>query len=297
MNKIIVTGGCGFIGSNLVDELVNLNYDVHILDNLSAINNKFYYNEKAKYYNINIIDKKINKILKNSTCVFHLAAESRIKSCIDNPKKALNTNILGTLNLLNVCKKNNINKFIYSSTSSVYGLNNNLPVNEEANIDCLNQYSTTKYCGEELVKLYNKMYNIDSCIFRYFNVFGERSPTKGQYSPVIGIFLNQFKKRIPLTIVGDGEQRRDFIHVKDVVNANLIAMNFKEKINAEIFNVGSGINYSINEISQLISNNVTYLPSRIGEAKNNLADISKIKKILNWMPKIKLTEWIQSKLY
>lgn len=297
-NNVIVTGGCGFIGSHLVDHLVD-NYNVYVIDDESAESNDiFYKNNKATYFKIDILDSdKIDpSILQNTKTIFHLAAESRIGPAIKNPTKATITNVMGTVKLLELCRAYNIDRFIYSSTSSVYGLTDKLPTDESCEIDCLNPYASTKFCGEEMVRVYTKLYRIDSCIFRYFNVFGERSPTKGIYAPVIGIFLNQLKNNTPLTIVGDGEQRRDFVHVYDIVQANLLAFNHKEKINGSTFNVGSGINYSMNEIASFISDNSIHIPFREGEARHTLANISKIKNILNYKPEIDVKEWIYNNI-
>lgn len=225
MSKIIVTGGCGFIGSHIVDKLVNLNHQVLVIDDLSASENEsFHFNEKASYYKIDICDPQIEDIFKNVDYVFHLAAESRIQPSIQNPQKAYRTNVLGTLNILEMSRKYKIKRIIYSSTSSVYGLTNQLPTSENASIDCLNPYSHSKFLGEELFRQYWKIHKIDSVIFRYFNVFGERSPINGQYAPVVGIFLNQLKNNKNLTIVGDGFKMRDFIYVGDIVDVNIDAM-------------------------------------------------------------------------
>lgn len=297
-NNVIVTGGCGFIGSHLVDRLVD-NYNVYVIDDESAESNDvFYKNKKATYFKIDILDSdKIDKsILENTKTIFHLAAESRIGPAIKNPTKATTTNVMGTVKLLELCRAYNIDRFIYSSTSSVYGLTDKLPTDESCEIDCLNPYASTKFCGEEMVRVYTKLYGVDSCIFRYFNVFGERSPTKGVYAPVIGIFLNQLKNNTALTIVGDGEQRRDFVHVYDIVQANLLAFNHKEKINGSTFNVGSGINYSMNEIASFISDNFIHIPFREGEARHTLANISKIKNILNYNPEIDVKKWIHNNI-
>ena len=297
-NNVIVTGGCGFIGSHLVDRLVD-NYNVYVIDDESAESNDiFHKNNKAIYFKIDILDsaKIDSSILENTKTIFHLAAESRIGPAIKNPTKATTTNVMGTVKLLELCRAYNIERFIYSSTSSVYGLTDKLPTDESCEIDCLNPYASTKFCGEEMVRVYTKLYGIDSCIFRYFNVFGERSPTKGIYAPVIGIFLNQLKNNTPLTIVGDGEQRRDFVHVYDIVQANILACNYKENINGNTFNVGSGKNHSMNEIASFISNNPTHIPYREGEARHTLADISKIKKVLNFNPKIDVKVWIQNNI-
>lgn len=294
MYKIIVTGGCGFIGSHLVDKLTSYNYDVNVIDDLSATENeKFYFNDRAKYFKLDIQNKDlIEPIFKSVDYVFHLAAESRIQPAIQNPSRAYGVNVIGTLNILELSKKYGIKKIIYSSTSSVYGLTSKLPINEETKIDCLNPYAHSKYLGEELFRQYWKEYNLDSVIFRYFNVFGERSPIKGQYAPVIGIFLNQLKNNAPLTIVGDGMKSRDFIHVSDIVEANILAMNFKSKLEANTINIGNGYNISIKDIANIISKNQIHIPNRPGEAQNTLADIEKSKNILGFKPKIDIIKWL-----
>lgn len=295
-SNIVVTGGCGFIGSHLVDALVD-DYIVYVIDDESAeANDIFYKNKKAKYIKEDICnaDKLNPSIFKNTKAIFHLAAESRIIPSIENPIKATMSNVVGTTTLLNLCKKYNIQRFIYSSTSAAYGLKANIPTDENNQIDCLNPYSATKFAGEEMIRMFTKLYKVDSCIFRYFNVFGERSPTKGLYAPVVGIFLNQYKNKQKLTVVGSGQQKRDFVHVNDVVNANLLALNYKNTLNANVFNIGSGKNYSINQIAKMVDKNIKYIPNRLGECKNTLADISKAKKILKYSPKIDIKDWIKT---
>ena len=240
--KVIVTGGCGFIGSHIVDRLIELNCQVLVIDDLSASENEqFYFNDKAEYHKIDICEKdKIENLFKDVDYVFHLAAESRIQPAIKNPSRAYNVNVIGTLNILELSRKYNIKKVMYSSTSSVYGLTNHLPTSENTLIDCLNPYAHSKYTGEELFRQYWKEYNVDSVIFRYFNVFGERSPIKGQYAPVVGIFLNQLKNNTDLTIVGDGLKKRDFIYVGDIVSANIDAMNYNGNLESKTINIGSG---------------------------------------------------------
>jgi UDP-glucose 4-epimerase len=291
--KVLVTGGCGFIGHHLVNELISHNYEVIVIDDCSANNDKFYFNDKAKYYKYSICDyEKIEPLFDGVEYVFHLAAESRIQSSIENPRYAVDVNVVGTTNVLLASSKNKVKRVMYSGTSSVYGLTESFPTNENTKIDCLNPYATTKYAGEEIVKCFTKLYNLDSCIFRYFNVYGEDSPITGPYSLVIGIFLDQKKKNIPLTVVGDGSSLRDFIHVNDVVDINIKAMQYESKLDAEIFNVGSGSHYSVKEIAEYISPNIVYVDKRIGEAKTTLADITKAKKILNWFPTINLFKWL-----
>ncbi len=296
--RVIVTGGCGFIGSHIVDRLIEFNCQVLVIDDLSASENeKFYFNEKAEYHKIDICEKdKIEDLFRDVDYVFHLAAESRIQPAIKNPSRAYNVNVIGTLNILELSRKYNIKRVMYSSTSSVYGLTNQLPTSENVSIDCLNPYAHSKYIGEELFRQYWKEYKIDSVIFRYFNVFGERSPIKGQYAPVVGIFLNQLKNNMDLTIVGDGFKKRDFIYVGDIVTANIDAMNYDGKLESKTINIGSGGNITIKEIANLISNNQVHIDYRPGEAENTLADIKIAKDLLNFNPKTDVKNWIKNTL-
>jgi UDP-glucose 4-epimerase len=304
----LVTGGAGFIGSNLVDRLILDGHDVTVIDNESSnAHDHFYWNDKSNNYKYDICDYVMcSDVFKKHQpdVVFHLAAEARIQPSIIDPLKAVETNMVGTATMLQLSRKYNVKRFIYSSTSSAYGLKNNAPLKEDMPNDCLNPYSVSKTAGEELCKMYSKLYNLETIIFRYFNVYGERQPLKGQYAPVVGIFQRQKAAGEPLTIVGDGEQRRDFTHVSDVVEANVIAATaqFDEwQVNGnehtiykygQTYNVGTGTNYSINEVAAMIGGNKTHIPARLGESRITLADITKIKKHLKWAPKVKLTDWI-----
>lgn len=292
-DKVIVTGGCGFIGSHLVDQLIDLNLQVVVIDDLSAeSNDKFYYNNAADYYEVDINSHLLphEDIFRKAKWVFHLAAESRIGPAIKDPLKAAQNNIIGTVRMLEYSRMYGVSKFMYSSTSSVYGNMCELPTKENSPIDCLNPYSATKYSGEEMVKMYNKMYNLNAVIFRYFNVFGERSPHAGPYAPVIGIFQKQKNKNLPLTIVGDGEQRRDFVHVGDVAAANILAA--QSDVDWGIFNIGSGSNISVNEIAEMISSNVTYIPERPGEARHTLAHIENAYNLLGYRPLTTIKDYL-----
>ena len=299
MKKIaLITGGAGFIGSNLVDELLNDGHEVIVIDNESAdFNDKFYWNEKAHNYKNDICDYHECSIIferHKPDVVFHVAAEARIQPSINNPLKAIETNVIGTGTILELCKQNNVKRVIYSSTSSAYGLKNTPPLNENMPNDCLNQYSISKTCGEELCKLYYKLYGLETIILRYFNVYGERQPLKGKYAPVVGLFLRQYKANEPMTIVGDGEQRRDFTHVSDIVAANILVAKFSGKNYnwGQLYNVGTGKNYSINEIAKLIGDNTINIPTRPAESRITLANIEKIKNDFGWKPKISLENWI-----
>ena len=207
MQKVIVTGGAGFIGSNLVDRLVSDKYKVIVIDNESAeCNEEFYYNEKAEYHKLDIEDyDAIEPLFKGVDYVFHLAAESRIQPTLERPVKACMTNIIGTCNVLEASRRNGIKRVMYSSTSSAYGLKNSIPLIETMHRDCLNPYSVTKVGAEDLCKMYYTLYGLECVIFRYFNVYGERQPLKGQYAPVVGLFLEMKKAGKPMTVVGDGK--------------------------------------------------------------------------------------------
>ena len=303
LNTVLVTGGAGFIGSNLVDELISLGHKVVVIDNESAESSpQFYWNDSAENYKVDIMDyDTINYIfsLHAPKCVFHLAAESKVQPSIDNPLNACRVNFLGTCNVLQCCRENDVNRIVYSSTSSAYGLRNDPPLTENMHRDCLSPYSVSKVAAEDLVKMYHALYGLNCVIFRYFNIYGERQPVRGQYAPVIGIFKRQIAAGELMTIVGDGEQTRDFTHVKDVVQANVLAMNSEEEsIIGEIFNIGTGRSYSILEISKLIGGTKnlasTHIPQREGEVKSSFADISKATSMLGYKPKVILEEWIES---
>lgn len=296
MTKSLVTGGAGFIGSNLVDKLLSIGHEVVVIDNESAeCNEKFYWNPKADNHKLDICDYEFTRDLYNDVdYVFHLAAESRLQPAIENPINAVTKNAVGTCTVLQCARESGVKKVIYSSTSSAYGLNKFPNIETDPN-DCLNPYSVSKVAGEELCKLYTSLYGLKTIIFRYFNVYGERSPTTGQYAPVIGIFLKQRDSHKPLTVVGDGSQCRDFVYVGDVVDANIIAATSEcidDEYYGEVFNIGSGNNISILELANLISNDISFISERSGEAKTTLADITKAKSILDWSPKTRLEQWI-----
>ena len=293
--KSLVTGGAGFIGSHIVDKLLELGHEVICYDNESAESNEeFYWNSKADNIKGDIRDYHLLKdAMRGVDYVFHLAAESRIQPTILNPIEAVSVNCVGTVTVLQCAREAGVKKVIYSSTSSGYGFNES-PNNELQRDDCLNPYSVSKVAGEKLCKMYNDLFGVKTIFFRYFNVYGERQPLKGQYAPVIGIFLRQRDAGEPLTIVGDGEQRRDFTHVSDVVSANILAatkdvhdMNY-----GQLYNVGNGVNYSINEIADAISDNQVNIPPRIGESRVTLAYNKKLKRTFGWEPKVNLMDWI-----
>ena len=297
--KSIVTGGAGFIGSNLVDKLLTMGHEVIVIDNqFSEAHDKFYWNFHGKNYRMDIRDYSLTRKLYDGVdYVFHFAAEARIQPAIENPIEAVSINSLGTCTVLQCAREAGVKRVMYSSTSSGYGMNE--PPNVETQPDdCLNPYSVSKVNGEKLCKMYTSLYGLETVCFRYFNVYGNRQPLKGQYAPVIGIFLRQLAAGEPLTIVGDGEQRRDFTHVDDVVNANIKAAlaNIDNKCFGQVYNVGTGLNHSINEIAAMISDNIIHIPPRPGEATISLANNTKLRETFDWEPTVKLEDWIRDAL-
>ena len=292
----LVTGGAGFIGSNLVDYLIQQGHEVICVDNESAeCNDKFYWNERACNIIGDITDYKFMKnLFTDVDYVFHLAAESRLQPAIKNPIEAVYKNCVGTTTILQCAREAGVKRFVYSSTSSGYGFNPSPNVETQPD-DCLNPYSASKVAAEKFCKMYSDLYGLETVVLRYFNVFGERSPRRGQYAPVIGIFDRQKLSGEALTIVGDGTQRRDFIYVGDVAKANLIAAEatLDKKYFGQVFNIGSGINYSVQEIADAISDNQTYIPKRDGEMETTWSNIEKASEILGWKPEVDVLEWIK----
>jgi len=298
MTKSLVTGGAGFIGSHIVDKLVELGHEVVVIDNESAESNeRFYWNDKTQNYKYDIRDyENTRPLYEGVDYVFHLAAESRIVPAIENPVNAISLNCVGTCSVLQCAREAGVKKVMYSSTSSGYGTNPHPNVETQPD-DCLNPYSVSKVAGEKLCKMYTDLFGLKTIIFRYFNVYGERSPFRGQYAPVVGIFLRQRAAGESLTIVGDGEQRRDFVHVYDVAEANILAAlkDIPDECYGQVYNVGNGINYSVNEIANAISPNQINISPRLGEVRISLADNSKLKETFGWNPKVSLIEWIEQK--
>ena len=297
--KSLVTGGAGFIGSNLVDELIKLGHDVVVIDNeYSDAHDHFYWNHNTKNYKFDIRDYENTRPLYDGVdYVFHIAAEARIQPAILNTVGAISINSVGTCTVLQCAREAGVKKLMYSSTSAGYGMNPQPNVETQPD-DCLNPYSVSKVNGEKLCKMYTDLFDLDTVIFRYFNAYGERQPVRGQYAPVIGIFLRQLAAGESLTIVGDGEQRRDFTYVKDIVNANIMAAisNADKEAYGQVYNVGSGVNYSVNEVAAMISDDVKYIPPRLGEARISLANVDKIYNTFAWRPQQNLEEWVKKQI-
>ena len=300
----IVTGAGGFIGSHMADKLLQSGNKVIAVDNFETgkVENLNVDNENFVLYQKDISDtEQVNDLISilghlkvNVEGVFHVAAKARIQPSIKNPGRTIASNVVGTFNILELCRALKIQNLVYSASSSVYGLTDKLPnqVNDEDN--CLNPYAVSKFVGEKLCSTWSRCYGINTVSLRYFNVYGERSQLVGPYAPVIGIFFRQlFKEKTLMTIVGDGEQKRDFTHVADVVDANLLAMNKCDENSGKTFNIGCGKNYSINQVAAMIGGDFIHIAPRPGEARETIADISETMKCLDWQPTIDLTRGIE----
>lgn len=285
--KCLVTGGAGFIGFHLVDFLISEGMEVLIIDDLST-GQKENINPKARYIQEDIRNlEKIEPYFNDVDFVFHLAALPRIQPSFDSPLEHEEVNVIGTINCLLACRGKKIKKFVYSSSSAIYGNPDELPTGENAKINCLNPYALQKYTAEQYCLILGERYGIPTISLRYFNVYGRRSfnPKNpfNAYSSVIGIFENQKKEGKPLTITGDGEQSRDFVHVYDVARANLLTA--KSDYKSRVYNIGSGKTYIINQIAKMFNWKYCYIPERKGEARVTWAKIDRAKKELGWWPK------------
>lgn len=289
MIKYIITGGAGFIGSHLVEKLIKKNKKIIVLDNLTTgrLENIKRFKKKIRFIKCDI-SKKGNwtKEFKGKCYVFHLASLADIVPSIQNPKKYFESNVNGTLNVLEACRKARIIKFIYSASSSCYGIPKTYPTKEFEKINPMYPYALTKKMGEDLIVHWSKVFNIPFISLRLFNVYGTRSRTSGTYGAMFGVFLAQKLANRPFTIVGSGKQTRDFTYVTDVVDAFLKCS--KSKISNEIFNIGSGKTISVNKITSLIKGKKVFINKRPGEPDCTFADISKIKKLIGWVPKINI---------
>lgn len=294
--KSVVTGGAGFIGSNLVDKLLELNHEVIVIDNESSKSNKdYHWNSETSNHKFDLSDpsnkEKLDYLFKDVNYVFHMAADVSIPYCIENPDKSYINNVNSTCHVLDSARRSNVERVVLSTTSAIYGLNEK--VCEENDIPSpLNPYSYSKLSCEQMMTMYYHLYGLKTVSLRYFNVYGTRQPKSGQYAPVMGIFLRQKNNGESLTIVGDGNQTRDFIHVSDVVDANINVALKESEYYGEVYNVGTSKNHSINKIAKMISDDHIHIEPRIGEVRHSIANIDKIQKTYGWYPKIELETWI-----
>lgn len=281
--KALVTGGCGFIGSNLVDYLVEQGHDVYVWDNLCSESSNIEYMRSDVDYTIkdvrHITDEQYMKVHPKYDVIFHLAALARIQPSFKDPIAYLSNDIMGTAEVCELARKLG-SKVVYAGSSSAYGG------------PMLNPYAFAKFTGEQVCEMYHKVFGVSVITARFFNVYGNRQPKTGAWATVVGIFEDQTKNNVPLTITGNGEQRRDFTHVSDIVKGFVQLSEIEG--HAEIANLGTGTNFSINEVAEMFKMPKTYIDARPGEAWTTLADISETNKFIPWSPKIVLNEYISS---
>ena len=298
--KVLVTGGAGFIGSHLVDRLLNLGHEVIVIDNLSSGKRENIRHHEGNgrfvFYEKDICDN-IDEFFEGVEVVFHVAAIPRVQYSIQYPVKTNDSNINGTLNVLEACKKNKVKRVVYSASSSAYGDQKELPLIETMSPNPMSPYALQKLVGEYYCKLYYLIHKIETVCLRYFNVFGPRQDPSGGYACLIPGSINRVLNSKSPEIYGDGEQTRDFTFVKDVVEANILAgFSENKEIFGQIFNIGNGKNRSVNEVIRAIINGKDIKPiykDPVIEPRDTLADISKSLNILGWKPKYDFEEAIR----
>ena len=290
---VLVTGGAGFIGSNIVDELMMQGHEVVVLDNFSEGRPQnlvaWTGNGRLRVVRGDVRDfDVVRRATDGCDWVFHLAAMSRIQPSITDPMLAWSQNMIGTGNVLEAARQAGAKRVVYSASSSAYGQRNRPPLNEGMPTDCLNPYSLSKKVGEEMCDVYTRLYGLSTVSLRYFNVYGPRHQEEGSYATVIAIFRRQKRLGQRLTIVGDGTKRRDFTFVSDVVRANILAAMNRSVTG--VVNVGTGQNFSINEVAGIIGGETTNIPDRPAESLVTLADASRARDALGWTPQISLKQ-------
>ena len=301
--SVAVIGGAGFIGSNLVDELMVQGFEVTVLDDLSEgkIDNLSRWKNSPRFTFVkgDIRDYDlVRRAVDRKSWVFHLAAMSRIQPSIKDPLQAMSINMMGTANVLEACRQGGVKRVVYSASSSAYGRKNaswaeKTGFHENLQTDCNSPYSFSKLTGEEVCHFYNSFYGLSTCALRYFNVYGPRHQETGSYATVVAIFRKQVREGKPMTVVGDGTQIRDFTFVGDVVRANMTAAMNQEACG--VFNIGTGDNFSINEVAKLVGPNhpIEYIAKREGEYPVTKADVKKARDVLGWKPMITFTDGLK----
>lgn len=295
----LVTGGCGFIGSHLVELLLRKGYVVHVLDDMSTGSRSnldhVSSNTNLQIFEGSILDSvSIDLAIEGCTYVFHLAALADIVPSVVEPERYFSVNLVGTFNVLQASRRANIKKIIYAASSSCYGIPDSYPTSETAEIRPQYPYAFTKWSAEQLVMHWNAVYQVPAVSLRLFNVYGPRSRTSGAYGAVFGVFLAQKLNGKPMTVVGDGTQSRDFTFVRDVVRAFLAAA--ENPVSNEIFNVGSEGTYSISSLVKLLGGDVVFIPKRPGEPELTFADTSKIQNELTWKPEVSFEDGVREML-
>lgn len=293
--KAAVTGGAGFIGSNLVDALVERGYEVAVIDNLAA-GKREHVHPKAALHVVDIRETgKLAEIFEGADVVFHLAALPRIQYSIDYPQETNDVNVNGTVSVLEAARKAGVRRVVYSASSSAYGNQETLPVKESMPAQPQTPYALQKYVGELYMRVFSEIYGLETVSLRYFNIYGFRQSEEGAYALVIARFMKQKREGQNLTVTGDGEQTRDFTHVRDAVAANILAAESDTVGKGEVINIGAGAETSVNAIARLIGGTVEHIPPRI-EIRRNRADNTLARELLGWTPTVHLEDGIRELL-
>ena len=299
ITRVLVTGGAGFIGSHMVERLLTEGYEVTVLDNFSTGRRQnlahLEDNPRLRIHQVDVANlDAIRPLFTDIQWVFHMAALADIVPSIQHPLAYYQANVTGTLSVLEAARDAGVSRFLYTASSSCYGLPDELPTPETARIRPMYPYALTKYLGEQTALHWCQVYGLPVISLRLFNVYGPRSRTSGTYGAVFGVFLAQKLAGKPFTVVGDGTQTRDFTFVTDVVDAFLTAAH--SQISGEVFNIGSGNTYSINRMVELLGGEVTYIPKRPGEPDCTFADIRKVQQMLAWQPRVSFEQGVAAML-
>jgi UDP-glucose 4-epimerase len=297
--KVVITGGAGFIGSHLVEYWISKGAEVHIMDNLrSGFLSNVQMFPQSIFHNISVNDReKVFEVVRDADYVHHLAAMISVPESIDKPQECVEINVNGLLNVLDACKEYSVKRIVLSSSAAIYGEDPESPKTINMKPAPKSPYGITKLDSEYYLQMYNEQYGLGAVSLRYFNVFGPRQNPKSQYAAVVPIFISKAIRNEPITIYGDGEQTRDFIFVKDVVEANILAVT-NPQVNG-VFNVALGKATSINQLAQAIihqinsKSEIIYESERKGDIKHSLASIAETINALNFHPEYDLEEGIK----
>lgn len=288
----LITGGAGFIGTNLAERLVSDGARVVVVDNLAAGTDPARLPKEVALHKLDICDNdELTKLAKGVDVIVHLAALPRVQVSIEHPFETQHANVDGTLSVLEAARKGGVRRIVYAASSSAYGDQDVMPLIETMPAQPKSPYGLHKYVGELMLKLWHDLHGLETVSLRFFNVYGPHFDPNGAYALVIGKFLKQRSEGQPMTITGDGEQTRDFTHVRDIVDA-VVRASVSERVgNGEVFNVGAGRNASVNRIAEIIGGPVEHIAPRI-EPKHTLADTTRIREALGWQPTVTLEDGI-----
>jgi len=289
--KYVVIGGSGFIGSNIIQEIA-LYKSYKSIINIDCVPTTMF-DDRVTFHQADICKDDISAPLKDADAVFLLAAKIQVQESIDNPLSYNTNNVSGLLNVLEQCRLNGVRRVIFSSSASVYGNTTKLPIKETTPVSPLSPYALQKYIGENYCQLYSNIYDLETVCLRYFNVYGKNMPDTGSYSSVISVFNRLKMRNKPLTVYGTGEQRRDFVYVRDVARANILAGTSAAVGGGDIINIGTQISTSVIELAKTYNQPIDFLPERL-EPKDSIADITRAKALLDWKPSSNIKEWLIS---